>query len=64
MNKISKPLIEKVTFNISSITNNIGNFLFENIFHLEEEPDGLAEDEDEDKRQQDKAALRVGRRFP
>ena len=31
--------------------------------HLEEEPDGLAEDEDEDKRQQNKAALGVRRGF-
>jgi len=30
---------------------------------LEEEPDGLAEDEDEDKRQQNKAALGVRRGF-
>ena len=42
----------------------IGTFSF-NFFwnHLEEEPDGLAEDEDKDKGQQDKASLGVRRRF-
>ena len=35
---------------------------FKNV-HLEEEPDGLAEDEDEDKCQENKAALGVRRGF-
>ena len=56
MNKISKPFIEKVTF-VVIITSKGKRMFRDNLGHLEEESDGLAEDEDEDKRQQDETAL-------
>ena len=54
MNKISKPL-----------KGDIQSFptIYSKNQHLEEKPDGLAEDEDEDQRQENKAALRVRRSF-
>ena len=60
MNKISKPLKGDIYHQYDEQIYNVQKYFWE---HLEEEPDGLAEDEDEDKRQQNKAALGVRRGF-